>query len=41
MPITHADIQDLEDMIGTLQTTQLEDGINQFIIWYRSYYHID
>jgi UDP-glucuronate 4-epimerase len=41
MPITHADIQDLEDMIGTLQTTQLEDGINQFITWYRSYHHID
>jgi len=41
MQITHADIRDLEDMIGTLQTTQLEDGINQFVTWYRSYHHMD
>jgi UDP-glucuronate 4-epimerase len=41
MQVTHADLQDLEDMIGTLQTTQLEDGINQFVTWYRSYHHID
>ena len=41
MQVTHADLQDLEDMIGPIQTTQLEDGINQFVTWYRSYHHID
>ena len=41
MEITHADIEDLEDMIGTLQTTQIEDGINQFVTWYRSYHDMD
>ena len=39
MQITHADIQNLEDMIGTLQTTRLEDGINQFVTWYCSYHN--
>jgi UDP-glucuronate 4-epimerase len=41
MQVTHADIQDLEDVIGTLHITQLEEGIDKFVAWYKSYHHID
>ena len=41
MQITHADIQGLESMIGPLQSTQIEDGIAQFVTWYRAYHLIE
>lgn len=41
MQITHADIQDLERMIGPLQTTSINDGIRKFITWYKEYHRID
>lgn len=41
MQITHADIQDLERMIGPLQTTSINDGIRKFITWYKEYHCID
>jgi UDP-glucuronate 4-epimerase len=41
MQITHADIQGLEDVIGPLHFTQIEDGIAQFVTWYRAYHIID
>lgn len=37
MQITHADIKDLEDLIGPLDCTDIEEGIKRFIIWYKSY----
>ena len=37
MQITHADIKDLEDLIGPLDYTVIEEGIKRFIIWYKSY----
>jgi UDP-glucuronate 4-epimerase len=41
MQVTHANIQDLEDVIGTLHITQLEEGIDKFVAWYKSYHQID
>ena len=41
MQTTHANIQDLEDVIGTLHMTQLEEGIDKFVAWYKSYHQID
>jgi len=41
MQITHADLQGLEGVIGSVQTTQIEDGIDQFVAWYRAYHLID
>jgi len=40
MQITHADLEGLEDVIGSVQTTQIQDGIDQFIAWYRAYHLI-
>ena len=40
MPITHADIQDLEDVIGSFHTTKIEDGIDQFVAWHRAYHRL-
>ena len=37
MLITHADIKGLEDIIGPLSNTKIEDGIKQFVTWYKSY----
>ena len=41
MQTTHANIQDLEDVIGTLHMTQLEEGIDKFVAWYKLYHKID
>ena len=41
MQITHADIQELERVIGPLQTTSISDGINKFVSWYREYQNIN
>ena len=41
MQITHADIQDLERVIGPLQTTSISDGVNKFVSWYKEYKNIN
>ena len=41
MQITHANIQELERVIGPLQTTSISEGINKFVYWYKEYQHIN
>ncbi len=38
VPATYADIDDLTDAVGFRPRTSLENGIRNFISWYRSYY---
>ncbi len=40
VPVTYADINDLIKDVGFKPTTSIEKGINTFVEWYRSYYHI-
>lgn len=37
---TYADVSDLEKKIGFKPTTSLEEGLGQFVDWYRDYYKI-
>lgn len=38
VPRTYADVSDLEAKIGFKPTTTIEEGIGQFVQWYRDYY---
>ncbi|MGP4713578.1 MULTISPECIES: NAD-dependent epimerase [unclassified Psychrobacter] len=38
VPITYADIDNLQKDIGFVPKTSIEDGINQFVAWYKEYY---
>jgi UDP-glucuronate 4-epimerase len=40
VPITYADIEDLVKSVGFKPTTSIENGINMFVQWYRSYYNV-
>jgi len=40
LPITYADIEDLEKDMGFKPNTSLEIGIDKFVSWYRSYYQV-
>ena len=40
MPKTHADIDDLERDIGYRQSTSIENGIANFVDWYKEYYKV-
>ena len=40
VPITYADIDDLERDVGYRPKTSIEHGINEFVDWYRSYQDI-
>ncbi len=40
VPATYADISDLESAIGFAPVTPLEEGIEKFVSWYRSYYKV-
>ena len=40
VPATHADTSALEDYIGFKPRTTIEDGVKQFIDWYKSYYQL-
>jgi len=35
---TYADVSELESAVGFKPATKLQDGINNFIDWYRDYY---
>jgi UDP-glucuronate 4-epimerase len=37
---TFADVSDLERDIDFKPSTSIEDGIDKFVIWYRSYYKV-
>jgi UDP-glucuronate 4-epimerase len=41
VPATYADVEDLINDVGFRPATTIEDGINQFMEWYRDYYKID
>ncbi len=36
VPVTYADIDDLSEDIGFRPSTSIEDGINEFVMWYKS-----
>ena len=40
VPITYADIDELVDDIGFKPETSIEEGIKQFVDWYRQYYSV-
>ena len=40
VPATHADTTALEDYIGFRPETSVEEGVNMFIEWYKTYYNI-
>ncbi len=40
LPVTFADVEDLEREIGCRPSTRLEDGVRQFVDWYRGYYQV-
>jgi UDP-glucuronate 4-epimerase len=40
VPITYADIEDLANDIGFRPATTIEEGIEKFLTWYRSYYKV-
>ncbi|MFO8111254.1 MAG: NAD-dependent epimerase [Desulfosalsimonadaceae bacterium] len=38
VPSTYADIDDLYDAVGFRPQTTIEEGINRFVAWYKTYY---
>jgi len=40
VPVTSADIQALMDDVGFRPDTPLHEGVQQFVDWYRTYYHV-
>lgn len=40
VPVTYADIADLEQAIGYRPTRSIEEGIEKFVSWYRGYYGV-
>lgn len=40
VPITYADIDDLEKDVGYRPLTPIEEGIEKFVAWYRTYYGV-
>ncbi|MCC5816434.1 MAG: NAD-dependent epimerase [Leptospira sp.] len=40
VPMTYADIDDLKDDVGFEPKTNIEDGLSDFVNWYRRYYKI-
>ena len=40
VPATYADVQDLIDNMGYKPKTPIQDGINNFIKWYRDFYNV-
>lgn len=40
VPITYADIDELVDDIGFKPETSIEEGIKQFVDWYKQYYSV-
>jgi UDP-glucuronate 4-epimerase len=37
---TYADVDSLAEAVGFKPRTQIEDGIAQFVAWYRQYYNV-
>jgi UDP-glucuronate 4-epimerase len=41
VPATYADVADLERDVGFRPVTNIHDGLQQFVAWYRSHYDVD
>lgn len=41
VPDTYADVSDLVEDFGYKPSTLIEDGINNFVLWYKDYYRIN
>jgi UDP-glucuronate 4-epimerase len=41
VPDTYADVEALTEAVGFKPATTIEDGIEKFVAWYKSYYHIN
>ncbi|MCX7572093.1 NAD-dependent epimerase [Tumebacillus sp. DT12] len=41
VPETYADVEDLMQAVGFAPKTSIEDGIGQFVQWYRDYYGVN
>jgi UDP-glucuronate 4-epimerase len=40
VPATYADVEDLVKSVDFKPNTKIEDGISNFVDWYRSYYKV-
>ena len=40
VPTTFAEIEDLEQAVGFKPQTPLEEGLGEFVHWYRHYYSV-
>lgn len=40
VPTTYADVSELEGTIGFGPCTSIEDGLREFVVWYREYYGV-
>ncbi|MGK0290078.1 MAG: UDP-glucuronate 4-epimerase [bacterium] len=40
VPATYADVDDLINDVGFKPNTNIEDGIQNFVAWYRDYYQV-
>jgi len=40
IPITYADVDELADTVGFSPRTSIEDGLREFVTWYRDYYRV-
>ncbi len=40
VPTTFAEIEDLEQAVGFKPQTPLEEGLGEFVRWYRHYYSV-
>ena len=38
---THADVEALNDMVGFIPSTTIEDGVEKFVRWYKEYYKVN
>jgi UDP-glucuronate 4-epimerase len=38
VPITYADVTELAETTGFSPRTSIEDGLREFVAWYREYY---
>ena len=41
VPATYADVDDLDRAVGFKPETTVEQGLERFVDWYRSYYKIN
>jgi UDP-glucuronate 4-epimerase len=40
VPATYADVDDLMNDVGFRPNTSIDDGVGEFVSWYKTYYNI-